>query len=77
LGESEKFFAQRWRPRRTLFLADPLPDLFLQEWTDMRQFGERSLLCHQITCLDLPEESAAGGAAIGALQNVGGFAGFA
>src|SRR3954469_20751425 len=58
-GQSEKFFAQRWRTGRMLSLPNPLPNLFLQEPTDVRQFGERALLRHQIACLDFPEESAA------------------
>ena len=60
-----------------LFLPDPLPDLFLQERTDMREFGERALLRHQIAGLDFPEESAARGATIGTLQDIGCFAGLA
>src|SRR5205823_3220082 len=36
LRQGEKFFPQRRRTRRMLLLPNPLPDLLLKEWPDMR-----------------------------------------
>ena len=60
-----------------LLLPNPLPDLLLKEWPDMRQLRERTLLCDQIARFNFPEKCATRGPAIGALQNIGGFVRFA
>jgi len=76
-GESEKFFAQRWRTRWVLLLSNPLPDLLLKERANMRQLYQRALFCDQISRLNFPKEGAARSPSIGALQNIRSFARFA
>ena len=44
-GEGKKFFSQRRRTRRMLPPPNPLPDLFLQERSNMRQLCQRALFC--------------------------------
>src|SRR2546423_6395252 len=75
-GESEEFSPQRRRSRGMLLPPNPLADLFLKEWSNMRQLYQRALLCDQIPGLNLPEKCAARGPAIGPLQNIGSFTRF-
>jgi hypothetical protein len=58
-------------------LPNPLPDLFLKKWSNVRQLCQRALLCDQIARLNFPEKCASRRPAIGALQNIRGFARFA
>jgi len=75
-GESEEFSPQRRRSRGMLLPANPLADLFLKEWSNMRQPRQRALLCDQIARLNFPEKGAARSPPIGALQNIRSFARF-
>src|SRR5436309_4344484 len=60
-GESEKFFAQRWRTRWVLLLSNPLPDLLLKERASMRRLCQCAFLCDQVARLDFPEKRASRG----------------
>ena len=59
-----------------LFPPNPVPDLFFQEWTNMRKLRQWLFARDQFACLDFPEKCAARGATEGALQDVGSFARF-